>query len=546
MNINGLFSSDKHNYLSLSLIWLLIIFIVNPIGDFPLNDDWSYAVPVKSLLDGNGIKFTGWMSMTLFSQVLWGALWCKIFGFSFTVLRFSTLFLGWIGVIYSYKLICQFSDNKLNSFLFTLLVAFNPIYVNLSFTFMTDVPFYAFSVVSICHYLKYVENRSGLKDLIFGLLFMLISVLTRQIGLAIPLAFLVIGVFKWLKYKKFDIHHFYPFVLGFVVFLSYQYVAREYFEARGRYDEMNDELLYNLIHEPHVLALNVFKKCVMGLIYICWFITPLLFVHLIKNKKYLIFSTTILGVIWTALLYKADLILPILSNIIYDFGLGPISLYDALFYENQTTSQFKVTQAFWIIITGLVSVLMFYVLYLFFKNRNKIFGDEKLSFILSIILIYVPVLCVIYTFDRYYIFTISLSICLYVSFVNINFNKQLYSFMTFLILLFSIAGTKDYLNRNRVRWSITNHLVVEEYIPSIKIDGGFEFNGYLNYNDEDFNKGLRNLWANDTDYLITLTNLKGTEQIYSESYFSWVWMKEVEIKVLKKNRNFEHPENLYY
>ena len=84
----------SHHYKEISLLtflWLAFIIIVNPIGDFPLNDDWAYAANVYTLSELNTLSFSGWPAMTLMTQTLIGTVVCKIVGFSFTALRLTTL-----------------------------------------------------------------------------------------------------------------------------------------------------------------------------------------------------------------------------------------------------------------------------------------------------------------------------------------------------------------------------------------------------------------------------------------------------------------------
>src|SRR5271157_3667611 len=75
-------------------IWGLVVLAIDPVGDFPLNDDWSYGLAVKYLVVDGHLRFTDWLSVPLITQVLWGALFTLPLGFSFTALRFSTLVLG--------------------------------------------------------------------------------------------------------------------------------------------------------------------------------------------------------------------------------------------------------------------------------------------------------------------------------------------------------------------------------------------------------------------------------------------------------------------
>ena len=61
-----------------------------PVGDFPLNDDWAYGLPVEVLLRDHKLRFTDWQWASLVAQVCWGAA-CLPGGFSYTALRSPTL-----------------------------------------------------------------------------------------------------------------------------------------------------------------------------------------------------------------------------------------------------------------------------------------------------------------------------------------------------------------------------------------------------------------------------------------------------------------------
>ena len=91
---------------------LLSIFYINPIGDFPLNDDWSMGIAVKNLLDLGRVKLSGWTSMSLIAQIFGGYLFCLPFGFSFTALRIFTLLFSFIGIFSTYKLIYELKKDR--------------------------------------------------------------------------------------------------------------------------------------------------------------------------------------------------------------------------------------------------------------------------------------------------------------------------------------------------------------------------------------------------------------------------------------------------
>ncbi|MEZ4933399.1 MAG: hypothetical protein R2788_14925 [Saprospiraceae bacterium] len=77
--------------------------MVNPLGDFPLNDDFSFGRSVYNLTELGVLQFDDWLSMTLITQVFWEGLFAKLFGFSFLGTSFFyTLVIGGIGVLAFY------------------------------------------------------------------------------------------------------------------------------------------------------------------------------------------------------------------------------------------------------------------------------------------------------------------------------------------------------------------------------------------------------------------------------------------------------------
>src|SRR6266487_3027811 len=118
----------------------LLLVAVPPAGDFPIADDWLYARMVKSLVELGQLQISPWSSATFVLQAYWGALFAQLFGFSHSVLRASTLLLGALGVLAFYLLLRDLLDRR-RALLGALLLLANPLYVHLSYTFLTDIPF---------------------------------------------------------------------------------------------------------------------------------------------------------------------------------------------------------------------------------------------------------------------------------------------------------------------------------------------------------------------------------------------------------------------
>ena len=96
------YNTFKRSFIPWVLLLLLVTCIaVPPWGDFPQNDDWVHAKAVQRQLEDLTGPYRGhpFCTSSLVGLVYWGALFARVFGFSFDTLRMSTLvlcfFLGW-------------------------------------------------------------------------------------------------------------------------------------------------------------------------------------------------------------------------------------------------------------------------------------------------------------------------------------------------------------------------------------------------------------------------------------------------------------------
>ena len=187
--------ADIVNILIIIAIWTVMVIVVNPLGNFPLNDDWVYGLAVKSILEKGDFRLPSPAHANLFFQAFWGALFCLPFGFSFTALRFSTLTLGLIGAIGTYGLLREVNANQKISWLGALLIVVNPLYFGLANSFMTDVPFLALSILSFYFLIRGLKRESTM-EIILGICLAYITILIRQYAIIILLSFALAYSFK--------------------------------------------------------------------------------------------------------------------------------------------------------------------------------------------------------------------------------------------------------------------------------------------------------------------------------------------------------------
>ncbi len=124
------------------LAWYGVVYcVVWPLSAAPVGDSWVYEHAVAHFNRTGEIQFAGFTQALPVAQVLYGALWSRVFGESSRALDLSTAGLGIIGGILLYYLGRRCGGNSGSSFVAAALLVCNPCYLFLSFSFMTEVPF---------------------------------------------------------------------------------------------------------------------------------------------------------------------------------------------------------------------------------------------------------------------------------------------------------------------------------------------------------------------------------------------------------------------
>jgi hypothetical protein len=153
----------------------------------PLIDDWTYAWSVVHFLQTGALRMLEWNPHYPLAQILWGALYSQLFGFSFAILRVSTLVLAWAGLLAFYLTLREMEIGQLAASLCTLVLLCNPVLFMLSHSFMTDVPFVSVMNGALLCYVRW--TRRGLtRDLAFASALTVVAFLIRQLGAALALA----------------------------------------------------------------------------------------------------------------------------------------------------------------------------------------------------------------------------------------------------------------------------------------------------------------------------------------------------------------------
>lgn len=516
------FLKKYQDYIGLLLLWLLLIIIINPIGDFPLNDDWCYGKSVKTLYEDGYLKLYNWGEMTLVGQVYWGYFFAEIFGFSFTVLRWSTLVLGFATIIGIYKLLTLAKLSRWAKLIGVLLCVMNPIFLSLSFSFMTDVPFMCVTIWAFYFFAKALKTDTWL-PILWAILFCYFAFLIRQLAWVFPIVWLITFVIVKERNTKNILKAITPLLAVILFFLIFSYIMESNDLLQERYNTKFDLLLENIKGLRKGLLIIIFSYFFESIAYLGFLLLP---IHLVYINRYTFKGYKIAAVLWTvgitAYLMRLGKVLPSLDNIWIDFGVGPTTLYD---YAGNFTESPDPTAPhwFWLLVTclGIFSsvTLIFHIREMVFSvfKKKKVDSLVVLSFVFF--LVYLTPFLIVGVYDRYLLPLFPIAIV----FLGVNSPKvpqKIYQYCTcgFLGLLtwFSVSAVHDHLSWNRVRWEVLNKLT--ESIPKEQIQGGVEYVTWYFFSEE------QEKWWENVNEKYTLVFKPNKHQHVVEQYEYSRWL----------------------
>jgi len=103
-------------------------------------DDGPYILMARTLATTSRIVYNGWASPLLGWQLYLGAAFIKLFGFSYTAVRSSTLLVAMALAFVLQRTLVRANLCERNATLGTLALVLSPLYLMLSVTYMTDIP----------------------------------------------------------------------------------------------------------------------------------------------------------------------------------------------------------------------------------------------------------------------------------------------------------------------------------------------------------------------------------------------------------------------
>jgi hypothetical protein len=488
--------------LTLTAVWVAMAIAVDPRGEFSLNDDWAYALPVKALVERGSLRFTFWQSMTLITQVVWGALFCLPGGFSYLTLRVSLLVAGLAGVLGLYRLCQHLGTGAPLATLAAMTLALNPLYVGLSCTFMTDIPFTALFVLSILGLFLGIDT--GRRRLfLLGLVAGFAALYVRQLALAIFLAFAVASPIKLGFGRRWLLDAIVPLLAAGLSLTAYTRVLKHFGRLPGMY-YLKANSLNAVIRDLLHLRLGALKPAtaaaVMMLVYAGLFALPVLLAtwpSLVSRREP---KSRTLRLGWiagftalaTAALAAMGDLLPMGGNMIGDLRMGIIAI--------PGSGLPSAPLAYWVALTAAGAFGLSLLLLVLFDlataairagGKDRAILRFRVAFLVLAGALYFGPLGLPYQImlDRYVLAILALFLALAVLASQVAGIRPGRSVLTSGWIAAALFGgytavtVHDHFAWQRVRWQACNDLMARRVdgvqVPADQIDGGFEFNNQI-------------------------------------------------------------------
>jgi len=468
-----------------------------PVGNFPLNDDWVYALGARSIVETGHFTLPSPTASNVVAQAYWGALFCLPFGFSFNALRVSTGVLGALGLFAQYQLVRELGAGRRVALVAGLSLAVNPFYLDLSTGFMTDVPFAAISAASLWLYVRAVRRGSAAA-------FVGAVLLAGDVAVLVP-QHLLTSLHMGAQRAAIALTYLGLCLAPFVLYLA-------------------------STRQPGRPGDGLRPLHAWGLV-------------------------TLLTVLLMAALIDLGFVLPGLGNVLAPFGIGPLTLRDTAQFRLNLPVVPPAVAIAWQGLTVLgAAVGMFAALAaaraLLRVARGILTGRDRQETWPAMLLLvtsgaYAAGILLVGVqygtfFDRYLLYLIvPLAALLAIRRAppgpvqDRPWRAALCVGVLGAYAAFSVLGTHDYLAWNRARWQATASLLASGVKPNA-IEGGYEFDGWNLYATPVYLDHLQpsNWYYDDDEYVIASGPLGGYTEVRRVAFIKWLGLHEASVLIL--------------
>ncbi len=126
----------------------------------PRSDDWSYLTTLFRWVDGDGLSFNNWVSMTLVGQLVLAAPVAALARHSIGAVHVETALIGALGLIALYYTGVRVTQRRSAALLVAVTMTLSPLWVAMAPTFMSDIPSFALQMLMTAAGVKGLLTKS--------------------------------------------------------------------------------------------------------------------------------------------------------------------------------------------------------------------------------------------------------------------------------------------------------------------------------------------------------------------------------------------------
>ncbi len=470
-----------------ALLATLCILATYPVLEMGTNDDWSYIKTSFDIARTGHLIYNGWATAMLGWQVYWGALFTKLFGFSFLTVRLSALPLAAASAYVLYQIFIWFGINTRNAVLGTLTLVLSPVFLPMAASFMTDIPGFLLILVSLYACLKAINAKKSQTELAWLAVATAVSVVGGTGRQIVWLGALVmVPSTAWLLRRSKGV------VAGSAVLWAGTLIAifavmHWYAQQPYAVPEKFADTRFNWRFVPTLLQ-QVRDALLTMLLFVLPVLTAYLTAFRTVSKKLALGIFTIAVLVIALRVHGTTLLLaPWLPNMVTDYGvLGNGAL------ENLGTKPIVMGFSVRLALTLAVCIVGSIAAASLFKRDPFATPAKKLvpswyvtavllvPFTLAYIALLTPRAIFFVTCDRYLIPLFAVALIPLLRFYQERVQERTPNFSFAVLALFTaygVASTHDYFATNRARLRAAEN-VRNSGVPRTSIQGGWEYDSW--------------------------------------------------------------------
>lgn len=468
--------------LAVVALWITAVCAVGIGGEFPLSDDWAYAHVVRSLVAGRGFDLLPWTGASLVFQAAYGAVVTAVAGFSYETLRLSTLAVSLAGILATFGLVREAGGSARVAATGAAAVAFSPLWFNLSFTFMTDVPFAALATVSAWLYARALARGSRSSLAVAGAV-CAAAFLVRQHAVWIALAAAIAAMLPLrAQDSPSPAAPLRERLVDAAAALSAPLAVAIVYAAWALTSPVAPLALHNKIGEAAgVSMLAIGNAAFRGLATLGFFVLPWTAIPAAPRARTLLATLLVLLSAAALFLYlREGATMFYLSNMLGFSWIGPWTTRDVQFLGHAAASNPGLAARALLTFASLVSAASLVARLAVPEPGAPVSDPDRrrpaMFCVLALAISAVGSLTQShYFFDRYLIVLVPLAVAALAGFAPPRAGGVTLGALAALAL-YAVAGTHDYMEWNRARWNLLEGLEARG-VSARSIDGGMEYNG---------------------------------------------------------------------